>query len=157
MRHVEIVARARGLSASEIYALLADFPRYPEFCRAVRSVKVMTAEDGRAISAWEVSFRSGVLRWTEENEFSADQHTVRFRQIEGDVEYFAGEWSVSQHSQECVVRFVCDFDMGIPGLNDILEPIAELALRDHARSILTGLIPSIEVVSTSDGSKVGGP
>ena len=65
-------------------------------------------------------------------------------QIEGDVDYFAGQWSISETSQGCLIRFACDFDLGIPGLDDILEPIAEQALRDNTRSILKGLIHAAE-------------
>jgi hypothetical protein len=35
--------------------------------------------------------------------------------------------------------------MGIPGLADILEPIAEQALRDNARSIIAGLLPAVQL------------
>jgi Polyketide cyclase / dehydrase and lipid transport len=109
------------------------------------------------VSAWEVNFREGVLRWTEVDVFNVEERTIRFRQIEGDVDYFAGVWSVRQASRGRLVCVECDFDMGIPGLNDILEPIAEQALRENARSILGGLIPSIEFVDSADDGKGGRP
>jgi ribosome-associated toxin RatA of RatAB toxin-antitoxin module len=155
MRHVEVVASAPGVSCGAAYATICDFARYPEHSAAVRSVKVMTAVDGLATSAWEVNFRGGILRWTEEDRFNADKHTVHFNQIEGDIDYFAGHWSIGESPDGCVIRFVCDFDLGIPGLNDFLEPVAEQALVENTQSIIKGLIPSAEFAVASGIDTVG--
>lgn len=151
MRHLELLASVQGLTPAEVYAAICDFSRYPEHSEAVRSVKITNTDDGRSLSTWEVNFREGILRWMEEDTFIPDQNILRFRQIEGDVEYFAGEWSVSQVSGECVIRFGCDFELGVPGLNEIIGPIAEQALRDNTRSIIAGLIPSARFVSADRG------
>lgn len=153
MRHVEVLARVGGLASAEVYAIISDFSGYPEHSEAVRSVAYKEADAGRSVSAWEVNFREGILRWTEEDIFDVEAHTIRFCQIEGDVDYFAGRWSVRPTPQGCLVCFECDFDMGIPGMNDILEPIAEQALRENAKSILEGLIPSIEFVAGDEDGK----
>jgi ribosome-associated toxin RatA of RatAB toxin-antitoxin module len=144
LRHVEVLARIGSLNSLQTYAVISDFARYPDYSEAVRSVNIANTADGRSISDWEVNFREGILRWKEEDVFHPDECIVRFRQIEGDVEYFVGEWSIWDDRRGCLVRFACDFDMGIPGLSDMLEPIAEQALRDNIRSILAGLIPSAE-------------
>lgn len=157
MRHVEVVARVADLAPAEAYAIISDFSRYPEHSNAVRSVTYKRKDGGQSVSAWEVNFREGILRWTEEDVFDVGEHTIRFRQIEGDVEYFVGTWSVRRAPQGCLVCFECDFDMGIPGLNDVLEPIAERALRENARSILGGLIPAAEFVGGGDDGNGGGP
>jgi ribosome-associated toxin RatA of RatAB toxin-antitoxin module len=155
VRHVEVLARVEGLGASEIYALVSDFARYPEYSLTVRSVKLTKTPDGRFISDWEVNFREGILRWKEEDTFLDDELIIRFRQIEGDVDYFVGEWSVIEDQGGCIVRFASDFDMGIPGLNEMLEPIAEQALRDNIRSIVAGLIPSAAFVPAGAGVAAG--
>lgn len=155
MRHVEVVATVHGLTRAQAFTTMCDFAQYPKHSPAVRSVRVAKVDDRRAVSDWEVSFREGVLRWKEEDVFSPDDFTIRFRQIEGDVDYFAGQWSISETSQGCLIRFACDFDLGIPGLDDILEPIAEQALRDNTRSILKGLIHSVEFPAGSAQDAVG--
>ncbi len=157
MRQVEVLGKVTGLSSAEIYARLADFAIYPKYSPAVRSVVVTESGDGRFYSEWEVSFREGILRWKEEDTFAPDARRLRFSQIEGDIESFDGEWSVDEMPGGCLVRFSCAFDMGIPGLDDILEPIAEQALRDNARSILKGLVPPVEFIATADAAEVGEP
>ncbi|MDB5502870.1 MAG: cyclase [Tardiphaga sp.] len=153
MRQVDVLGKVAGLTCAEIYARLADFAIYPKYSPAVRSVVVSAGDDGRFYSEWEVSFREGILRWKEEDIFMPAAYRLRFSQIEGDIESFDGEWSVvADGPGGCLVRFSCAFDMGIPGLNDILEPIAEQALRDNARSIIKGLVPPVEFISAEDAA-----
>jgi hypothetical protein len=40
----------------------------------------------------------------------------------------------------CLIRFTARVDLGLPGLADLLEPIAEQALATNIRSILRGLL-----------------
>src|SRR5215471_2727191 len=142
MRHIDFVTSAPGRGAAELYPLLCDFERYPEFTPAVRSVRVIDSADGVTVSSWEVLFRTGILRWTEEDRLDADAHTITFKQTQGDVEYFAGVWSLRDISDGCEVRFSADFDLGIPALGSILEPIAERALTDNIQAILAGMLAS---------------
>jgi ribosome-associated toxin RatA of RatAB toxin-antitoxin module len=142
MRTVEIQFKVADMAPAAAYALLADFSSFPRYSNAVRSLNVTCAEPGRSISDWEVNFREGILRWKEEDVFDPQEHTVRFRQLEGDAEHFAGEWSVGASEAGCLISFLSSFDMGFPELNDIVEPIAEQALIENVRSIVTGLIPT---------------
>lgn len=139
MRQIEVVVEVGGRSAAEVYAVLRDFGRYPEYSDAVRSVEITDAGGGCIVSRWEVNFHRGILRWAEEDRFDAETRTISFRQIEGDVDHFSGEWVVGDHAEGSFVRFAAELDLGIPGLSEVLEPIAEQALRDNVRSILSGL------------------
>jgi ribosome-associated toxin RatA of RatAB toxin-antitoxin module len=150
VRRVEVIGKVRGLTCGEVYARLSDFANYPKFSPAVRSVIITRADDGRFYSDWEVNFREGILRWKEEDVFRPEERIFSFSQIQGDIDYFVGEWSVTENADGCLIRFVCDFDMGMPGLNDILEPIAEQALRDNAKSIVKGLVPPVEFIAAQD-------
>jgi hypothetical protein len=56
-------------SASDVYATLSDFERYPELSDAVQNVAVTKVSENRSVSRWEVTFRKGLLRWTEQDTF----------------------------------------------------------------------------------------
>lgn len=140
MRSVEVRARVTGRSAAEIYPILCDFERYPEHCDAVRSVTTDRREANRVISSWEVNFQRGILRWTEEDRFDPSALTIQFHQVEGDVDHFAGQWVLSDTDTGCAIYFQAGLDLGIPTLSDLLEPIAERALKENVCSILTGLL-----------------
>ena len=142
MKHVEVLAQVNGYSVNDAYARISDFPRYPEFSEAVRSVTLLEERPDATVSSWEANFRQGILQWVEEDRFDRTNNTIHFNQTEGDVDYFAGTWQVLPDNDACKIHFTAAIDLGIPSMADILEPIAERALRENIRSIIAGLFPS---------------
>lgn len=140
MRSIELRAHVRGQSAADVYQVLRRLERYAEYAAAVRALTVVEATSERLVSAWDVNFHGGVLRWTEEDLLDPVNNVIRFRQLEGDAEHYAGEWGVRDEDGGCVVSFSAQFDLGLPSLDLTLGPIGEAALRDNARSIVTGLL-----------------
>jgi uncharacterized membrane protein len=120
MRSVTLTAHVPGLDAARVYARLCDFGSYPEHSESVRSVTVIDVSGDVTISRWEVAFRNGILRWSEEDTFDRPALRIDFTQLEGDVEEFAGTWQCTD-------------------LADVLEPIATRALLDNTASIVRGL------------------
>jgi ribosome-associated toxin RatA of RatAB toxin-antitoxin module len=151
MRHVEMTADLTQTPPEEAFGVLSDFERYPTLTDAVRSVDVAASGSGKVASIWEVNFRKGVLRWTEEDEFDELARTIRFTQVDGDFADFFGVWEVEPEAGGCAVRFSASFDLGMPSIGDIIDPIAEQALRDNIAKILTGLFgSSIEIHHQGD-------
>jgi ribosome-associated toxin RatA of RatAB toxin-antitoxin module len=139
MRHVEIRAFIRGLEAGQVFDTLADFRHYTELVDVVRSVEVERQPDGTALSTWEVDFRNGLLRWTEQDWFRRDELRLDFDQIEGDFDEFYGGWVLEPEAGGVRVALIADFDFGVPSLASIVEPVAERVLTDVTQQILTGL------------------
>ena len=148
MRTVRLQLHVPHKPASEVYAALADFGRYPELCDAVRNVAVTDVSDSLTVSQWEVNFRAGLLRWTEEDTFDPGALSITFRQLEGDIAVFDGSWECLDAAQGCEIVFSARLDMGIPSLADALEPIAVRALIDNVVSIVRGLFGSAELVAS---------
>ena len=134
---------------AEVYQRLSDFAGYPAYATSVRSVQVRHEPGGDTLSDWEVDFRGGILRWTERDEFFPAEARMTFVQLAGDLEVFTGVWQVEAGADSCVVVFTTRFDLGIPTLEDVLEPIAEEALYENVESILSGLFgPESRVLSS---------
>ena len=95
MRTVLLRLHVPDKPASDVYQTLADFERYPELSDAVRSVAVTEVSENRTVSRWEVTFRAGLLRWTEEDTFDPGALSITFRQLEGDAAVFDGSWRAS--------------------------------------------------------------
>jgi ribosome-associated toxin RatA of RatAB toxin-antitoxin module len=148
MRSVRLRLQVPHTSANVAYATLADFERYPELCDAVRNVAITEISDNRTVSQWEVKFRAGLLRWTEEDTFDPGALSITFRQLEGDIAVFDGSWECLDAAQGCEIVFSARLDMGIPSLADALEPIAVRALIDNIVSIVRGLFGSAELVAS---------
>ena len=148
MRAVRLRLHVPHKSASDVYATLADFERYPLLCEAVQSVTVTEVSDNVTVSAWEVTFRAGLLRWTEEDTFDSGTLTITFRQLDGDIAVFDGSWRCVEAGPGSEVLFSARLDMGIPSLADALEPIAARTLIDNVVSIVRGLVGVVELAES---------
>jgi ribosome-associated toxin RatA of RatAB toxin-antitoxin module len=155
MRTVRIRLHVPGKPPDDVYATLADFERYPELCDAVQSVAVTEASPNRTVSRWEVTFRAGLLRWTEEDTFDPAALTITFRQLEGDIALFDGVWECVGASPGTEIVFSARLDMGIPSLADALEPIAARTLSDNIVAIVGGLVGRAELVASEVAVPVG--
>jgi ribosome-associated toxin RatA of RatAB toxin-antitoxin module len=155
MRTVRLRLHVPHKPASEVYATLANFERYPELCDAVQNVIVTEMSGNLAVSQWEVTFRAGLLRWTEEDTFDPGALTITFRQLEGDIAVFDGSWRCVGAAQGSEVLFSASLDMGIPSLADALEPIAARTLIANIISIVRGLVGSAELVASDTEVPVG--
>ena len=155
MRSVRLRLQVPHKSANDVYATLADFERYPELSDAVRSVAITEVSDNVTVSRWEVTFRAGLLRWTEEDTFDPDALSITFRQLDGDIAVFDGSWRCSDAAQGSEIVFAARLDMGIPSLADALEPIAVRTMTDNIVAIVRGLVGRAELVASDNAAPVG--
>jgi ribosome-associated toxin RatA of RatAB toxin-antitoxin module len=155
MRTVRLRLHVPDKPASDVYATLANFERYPQLCDAVQKVTVTGVSENLTVSQWEVTFRAGLLCWTEEDTFDPGAQTITFRQLEGDVAVFDGSWQCVDDAQGSEVLFSADLDLGIPSLADALEPIAARTLIANIISIVRGLVGSAELVASDVEVPVG--
>jgi ribosome-associated toxin RatA of RatAB toxin-antitoxin module len=155
MRTVHLRLHVPHKPASEVYAALADFERYPELCGAVKTVAITEVSENRTVSAWEVTFRAGLLRWTEQDMFDPGALRITFHQLDGDVAVFDGSWQCADAAQGSEIMFSARLDMGIPSLADALEPIAVRTLTDNIVSIVRGLVGRAELVASDVAVPVG--
>ncbi|MER5941049.1 SRPBCC family protein [Streptomyces sp. NPDC001928] len=140
MRHVVLHAIAHGSQPADVYHRITDFRRYPELTDTVREVRVDTLADGSVVSDWTVSFRDGLMRWRERDTLAPDTLTLTFEQLSGDFQTFEGSWRCEPRDEGTLVVFTADFDLGIPTLAEILDPVAESTLRTNIARILAGLV-----------------
>jgi ribosome-associated toxin RatA of RatAB toxin-antitoxin module len=155
MRTVRLRLHVPNQSASDVYATLVDFERYPELSDAVQSVAVTQVSENLTVSHWEVTFRAGLLRWTEEDTFDPGALSITFRQLEGDIAVFDGSWRCVDAAQGSEIEFSARLDMGIPSLADALEPIAVRTLIDNTVLIVRGLVGRAELVGSDVAVPVG--
>lgn len=138
--HVRIEAIVPDGDATHVFDRVQDYERYTEYTDTVRSVTVTPGGAGTVESAWEVHFRSGLLRWTERDLMDPVARRITFDQLTGDFASFAGTWDITQAGTDVSVLFTCEFDLGIPSLEPIINPVAMRALDESMGLILRGLL-----------------
>lgn len=148
MRTIRLRLHVPHKSASDVYTTLANFELYPTLCDAVQKVAVTEVSGNVTVSQWEVTFRAGLLRWTEEDTFDPGALTITFHQLEGDIAVFDGSWQCVEAVPGSEVLFSARLDLGIPSLADALEPIAVRTLIANIISIVRGLFGSAELVAS---------
>ncbi|MET7574755.1 SRPBCC family protein [Streptomyces sp. NPDC005492] len=138
--HVRIEAIVPGGDATHVFDRVQDYERYTEYTDTVQSVTVTPGRAGTVDSAWEVRFRSGLLRWTERDVMDPVARRITFDQLTGDFARFTGTWDIAQAGLDATVLFTCEFDLGIPSLEPIINPVAMRALEESMGLILRGLL-----------------
>lgn len=140
MRHVQIEAVVPDADADAVFDRIGDFARYRDYTDAVREVTVIPGIDGMLTSHWSVYFRNGLLCWSERDVFDHAGRTITFEQLDGDFEELDGHWAITPLGSDVRVVFTAVFDLGMPSLAAIIDPIAERTLRDNMHKILSGLL-----------------
>ncbi|MFC7448312.1 type II toxin-antitoxin system RatA family toxin [Rhodococcus daqingensis] len=138
-----LISRTITASTPEaVFAQLRDIEKLPQRSSMVRSVEMTTATDGSINSEWEVLFRGGIMRWTEADDFDDRHLRYGFRQLHGDLASFEGYWQVSGAGNNVLVEVYTEFDLGMPSLAEMLNPVAARALEDAMDELLTALTES---------------
>ncbi|WOX09482.1 type II toxin-antitoxin system RatA family toxin [Streptomyces sp. N50] len=123
------------------WAAVVDVEAFPACMDSVDSVTITRRTDDRhRTSAWAVRLKGSVLQWTEDEVLDPVARRFDFRQVTGDLGEFVGHWAVRPapggHSTVCLD---VTFDIGIPLLADLLNPVAADALRENAAQMLSAL------------------
>ena len=142
MPEVMIHATVPADDFRQVYRRLCDFEAYPAYTSAVREVKVVPLQAGAVEARWAVNFRNGVLCWIERDTFDDSTSTITFAQTDGDFDRFEGTWTVGPDGAAtgAAISFRCSFDLGMPSLAAIVDPIACEALEHNIKLILAGLL-----------------
>lgn len=120
-----------------VWRELLDIEAYPSYMEEVREVHILQLDGNTRRSTWSVLLKGSILEWEEEERIDHEQHTIDFDQIEGDLAYFTGQWRVFDQDGRTATSLHVDFDIGIPLLADMLNPVAARALDENAQKIFS--------------------
>jgi ribosome-associated toxin RatA of RatAB toxin-antitoxin module len=140
VRSMEMRGRLLGVEPSEAFDRLADFEKYAEHAPSIRSIEVERVDERTLRTKWNVNFRGGTMRWTEEDRLDPEAKRIDYDLVEGSLKKFSGAWEVKDADDGgSEVRFTCDFEVGMPAMASLIDPLAERAIRDNIEEILRGL------------------
>jgi ribosome-associated toxin RatA of RatAB toxin-antitoxin module len=128
-------------SVDRVWDAVLDVERYSDSMANVRWVKILE-RDGATTrrSAWSIVLKGSILEWQEEDRIDPEARTVRFQQLSGDLAKFDGEWSLKEFEPGLTkVTFDVSFEIGIPLLAEMLNPVAERSLGENCKEMLAGV------------------
>lgn len=135
----ELSIRVRtSAPVDRVWMVLKGIDSFPSFMEHVLEVAVVSHSpcDTRT-SAWRVMLEGAVLEWTQLEKIDEDGHTIAFTQVTGDLSALSGVWSVEDDG-DGGARIACDlsFEIGLPLLADVLNPVAVRALEENFQRML---------------------
>jgi ribosome-associated toxin RatA of RatAB toxin-antitoxin module len=124
-----------------VWNAVLDIERYPELMTNVVSVEIEEWETpATRRTQWAMIIKGATLVWRDRECIDHHEHTVRFRQVSGDLERFEGAWQLTAEGAELTrTALTISFEIGIPLLADMLNPVAKRALYDNAKEMLEGV------------------
>lgn len=125
--------------ADRVWQVLLDCEAFPTYMPEVSRVELVSDDGSRRVGRWAVLLKGSELEWEEEEFVDHDRRRIEFRQIDGDLDYFNGHWQVTETPDGTLVELDVDFDIGIPLMADMLNPVAAKALQDNSQAILERL------------------
>lgn len=126
-----------GVDLPHVWQVVCDFEAYPDAMEDVLEVHFVQHDDAAA-SSWRVLLNGSELTWTERDRFHAMER-IEFDQIEGDLEVFRGVWALARIPGGVRVVLEVEFDLGIPSLATLLDPIGIQAIRSNSRNMLEAI------------------
>lgn len=151
MPTVEVVERLAA-PVDDVWRLVCDVEAYPRLMEPVRSITILEEGPDWAIQAWEVVLKGSLLKWVERQERDPAAYHIAYHQLDGDLEVFDGFWRLrplGDSATEAIL--VVRFEIGVPMLRTMLDPVAERAIHHNSRAMLSSLGPSLDELGEETG------
>jgi uncharacterized membrane protein len=133
---VDTSLKIANVNIQRVWNVLCDFEKYPDLMDDVIEVKCFNGSIFK--SSWKVLLNGSELTWDEEDIFEPYQRII-FHQLEGDLEVYKGEWQLEKEGNDVTVTLIIEFDLGIPSLADMLNPIGIKAIKSNSRQMLEAI------------------
>jgi ribosome-associated toxin RatA of RatAB toxin-antitoxin module len=134
------VAEIIAAPVHRVWDVVNDVESYPRLMEHVQSLKVLEQGPAYRLLEWVCELKGCVMRWIEREELDPIGYRIEYRQIEGELAAFEGHWQLEPLSESSTrVALSVYFDIGIPMLSEMLNPVAERAVRDNSRNMLLSI------------------
>ena len=133
----KVVVRHRTAAELEaVRRVLLDSEAYPTYMPEVVELRIVADHGHHRESAWTVLLKGSQLEWVEREDIDHDAHRIDFEQIEGDLAVYRGHWELSRDAEATISELSVEFDIGIPMMSEMLDPVAARALENNSRLML---------------------
>lgn len=124
------------IDLNKLWENICSFEKYPKFMKDVIEVQCY----GENLSSWKVLLNGSELTWAEKDYFYPYEK-ITFEQVEGDLDVYRGEWVIKydKEKRDAIVTLVIEFDLGIPSLEEMLNPIGIKAIKTNSRQMLDAI------------------
>lgn len=115
----------------QLFDLVADVERYPEFlpwCKAAR-VRQRESEERQIVADLVVGFKMVRERFTSRVDLEPEERVIRVQYVDGPFRYLNNTWQFIEHDDGCMIDFYVDFEFRSRVLQKMLQPLFNEAVR----------------------------
>lgn len=143
MPYVECTEFVQG-DARQAYEIAKNMEEYPKFMENLESVTVVERGPGYTITDWVSLVDGRVFKWQEKDIFDEEKMLITYKQTAGDLKKFEGQWSFTEEQDGTKITLTVDFEMGIPMLSALLNPILKKKLKSNCDAMLEAIKKKVE-------------
>lgn len=144
MPYVEVTLPVKA-EPHEVYPILKDMEKYPEFMEDLESVEVIERKENTTKTKWVSNVDGRIIKWTELDTFDDANMHIAYKQTEGDLRKFEGEWILTPVEAGTEIKLTVDFEFGIPMIAGLLNPILKKKVRENSMNMLQAIKNRLEV------------
>ena len=143
MPYIESTIDVHG-DPAEAYGIAKKMEEYPKFMENLDYVKVVETGTGYTVTDWMAKLEGKKFKWQEKDIFDDANLTITYKQTAGDLKKFEGQWSFVQQGNITRITLTVDFEMGIPVLAALINPIAKKAIKGNCDGMLQAIKKKVE-------------
>lgn len=145
MPYVEVTLPVKA-GPDKIYPIIKDMEKYPEFMPDLESVEVVERQPDRTVTRWVSNVDGRIIKWTEQDDFDDANRHIAYRQIDGDLRRFEGEWILTPIGDETEIKLTVDFEFGVPMIAGLLNPILKKKVKTNSENMLKAIKERLETL-----------
>lgn len=126
-KHIE--NRVLPYTPEQMYALVADVEKYPQFLPWCVGVRIVSQGDEQITADLLIGFRMFRERFRSKVDLEPQTPRIDVAYIEGPMRYLENHWVFRDHENGCEVDFMVDFEFRSRLLRRAVEPLFHEAVR----------------------------
>ena len=121
--------RLIGHSPEQLFDLVADVRRYPEFLPWCLASRVRKQTDSALVADLIIGFQVFKEQFTSYIQMDRDALVIKVEYAEGPFKYLTNRWKFIQHPDGCMIDFYVDFEFKSRLLQTVIENLFTEAVR----------------------------
>tara|TARA_R110002012_G_scaffold58479_1_gene151785 strand:+ start:467 stop:904 length:438 start_codon:yes stop_codon:yes gene_type:complete len=121
--------RVVPFSPEQLFDLIADVQRYPEFLPWCVGARIRKREGDVVIADLVIGYKLFRERFTSKVTLSRDRNRIDVEYTDGPFKYLNNHWVFEPHPEGCLIDFYVDFEFRSKMLQKIIEVFFNEAVR----------------------------
>ena len=116
-------------SPEQLFELVADVRRYPEFLPWCLASRIRKQTDKALVADLIIGFQVFKEQFTSYVQMDRDHFIIKVEYAEGPFKYLTNRWKFIQHPDGCMIDFYVDFEFKSRLLQTVIENLFTEAVR----------------------------